>query len=401
MTPILDQEGTPSKIRIQLWSVDSLEESAGHLSPATQQAAPLLELDARPAVLLAHLLVDAGFALARRCPELAGQNLPVALEFDGPKRPAVPMLVVRDSRDSRPWPERSELLRLPIVLRSLDLSCLAGPVARHDLDPARLAFSLTTAPNGGKPGHETPLVRVRGSRAPELLSVQVPAFTNGEAPTPWRELSPALAQLESTRAVLPVHLPEPLLQSLVADEARFSEQVGLAWKERCWFLTGEIFRTGGDLASVIRQARPALHCRAGPDFLEFTSRTWAEIRAEIRRDDEQLLGWAHPHSVRALARRAEELSRQDETTPSPGSPLSGKTLPPGAGLFLSTDDLRSARDRGFRTPWMITMVIDSDCCGQRETDASAALEQQVGVWGWQNGLLYRRSIRLTEKGDNP
>jgi hypothetical protein len=218
-------------------------------------------------------------------------------------------------------------------------------------------------------------------------TIRVPGFPLGRHPAPGKELSPD----NVWGTMLPVYLPRAVLDGLVADEARFRESG--TWHERCWFLTGHLTRDGATLAATVVDAVPAQRYASCATALELTADSWSALHEHLERTGQRLIAWVHTHSIRQLALQAER-DRKVETPAPAEEPAKTEAAPalPDSGLFLSAADVSAARDRGFRSPWILTGVLDSDAAADGVTEAGRLL----AFWGWTLGFLVRRSAILVD-----
>jgi hypothetical protein len=222
----------------------------------------------------------------------------------------------------------------------------------------------------------------------EKLVVEVPRFPPGPFAPPkeaWEPLCPG----EDFEGDYPVFWEESSLRALIGDEARFRSESGPHWTERCWFLLGTIVRDpAGCLYGTIRKAIPAADTRATASAFEFGPETWAKLGEEMK-DDELTLGWVHSHSVQFLQEEDEDF--MDERPPQlQGAGRTREKEGKESGLFLSREDIDSALKRGFNAPYQLTVILDSDVC--LRPAHHIPLREAVGVWGWFQGRLSRRSI---------
>jgi hypothetical protein len=226
------------------------------------------------------------------------------------------------------------------------------------------------------------------------LTVEVPRFAPGGSPPPagcWKPLLPE-RHYESD---LPVYWRESLLRALVRNEQRFRLQHAADWVERCWFLQGMLARgPGGEIWGRVTRIVPARELRASAASFEFTPETWSGQIGQLEANGGVMLGWIHTHSLHFLARVGEEAAREvpaavDERD---DGPQEGKQL--RSGLFLSLHDIHSASRRGFGAPYHLTCVLDSDACVNPEP---VGLGRILGVWGWYEGRLCRRSLHVVKE----
>jgi hypothetical protein len=227
----------------------------------------------------------------------------------------------------------------------------------------------------------------------EKLVLEVPRFSPGPFALPkeaWEPLFP----VKDFEGDFPVFWEESDLRVLIGDENRFRSESGPYWVERCWFLPGAIVRDpAGCLYGMIRKAIPAADTRATSSAFEFGPETWAKLREEMK-DGELMLGWVHSHSVQFL--RGEEEESPGERPPRrDGAGRAGEKEEKESGLFLSGMDTDSALKRGFNAPYHLTVILDSDVC--LRPPHHIPLEEAVGVWGWFQGRLCRRSIYVIKE----
>jgi len=234
-------------------------------------------------------------------------------------------------------------------------------------------------------------IELKAGRAPDCLEIEVPAFCRGPYP-PAEDARFSLFPIGEEDWDLPVYVMEQTLREIIQDEVHFRRQHGDDWYERCWFPVGSISRDpDGNLWSMVHRFVRARNLDATPAFFAFGPDTWAVLRNEIIETGEELLGWIHTHSVKFLLSKAwKEACRE----PSVNETHAGQLNPSGAdfsehasGLFLSTTDIQSALDAAHQ----ITCILDSDACLKSESDD---LSEVIGVWGWHEGYLKRRSIHV-------
>jgi hypothetical protein len=136
---------------------------------------------------------------------------------------------------------------------------------------------------------------------------------------------------------------------------------------------------------------------------EFSAETWTKLRAEVDEEREMVLGWLHTHSLEFIQRNGDDAAGE---TPGPDhwpeaqddSTREGKKQRLHSGLFISALDLESALKRGFGAAYHLTCVLDSDACTKVEK-GDINLREILGVWGWHEGMLRRRSIQIIQDGD--
>jgi hypothetical protein len=220
------------------------------------------------------------------------------------------------------------------------------------------------------------------------LSVKVPVFPPGPFQPGRDEWKPLHAAFDQ-ELDLPIFWKKSQILNCVKDEAIFRAVHDKSWFERCWLLTGKVIRDPeGHLYAVVSRSVPAAHVISSCSSFEFTAETWLEHRKETEGTGELLLGWMHTHSLSSCKKSFSGESLKNGSEPS----SDGKDLPVKSGLFLSEEDITSARKYGFNGPWQVTCVLDSDACvGQQQ---GVSLREVLGAWGWCAGFLRRRSVNV-------
>ena len=225
---------------------------------------------------------------------------------------------------------------------------------------------------------------------PNRLVVEVPGFPQGGFPPPQSAWEPLLAG-EAMGWGYPVFWSRSDILALMREEAEYRQRSD-SWSERCWFLVGRIVRDpSGRLFGAIHKCLPAVDVRSSASSFEFGPDTWATLQAE-KSPEELTLGWVHSHSIHTLRRMERDIGEKHHPTEEQAEPYRKSA----SGLFLSVQDIESALKRGFNGPYQLTCVLDSDLCVMDRTQTP--LGEVLGVWGWFEAKLYRRSIHIIKDG---
>ncbi len=331
-----------------------------------------LRLPLCPRVVFDAHLDDLAFLVARLHPGLEGAELDVQVCFRVATDDCLyPWLVAVGSHDGPAEDGRlpGEVAAVPVLPETLDLRPLLQMARQRGLSGpgtcVRIGVGPTRAPA------PTPRRRLFGGGPAEAagLSVRVPVIPRWEGPDP--ELDPELF----TAGPPPVVMPAESLEALIRDELAFSEARGPDWSERGWWLMGAPRRVRGGVCVRIELVpeMEGLEVATQGRFV-IGSSTWDRMREA--HPDRAVVGWLHTHGMSRLRAAAE-----------------GELEEPASGLFLSREDVYSARYLGFRAPWMVTAVLDSDSVVQSGAER-APTDEVLGAWGWLHGLLVRRPVVL-------
>lgn len=369
MADLWTTDGSRAGLRVAVWDATGCRDASGRLDAARVQAqVPVAVLPADPRVLVDDHARDLAFDVARARPDLAGMDLEVGVR-------TVPgdverlMLEVRGP-GPEPWTARRVLALMPLTPESVQARFVLAAARDHGLDPKLGVFGLQIGPPAGEATNALLSVR-RPAKA--IVTVQVPELAAGDLPQGGSELSAARASPDD----LPVAVPGALLRQLALDEAAFAAAASDSWRERAWLLTGRLTRDSVDGPAVaLARALPADDVTATVASVRFSPATWESLLARLEAG-ERPVGWLHTHSLSRLAAATETAEAPEKLK---------------SGLFLSDVDRENART-SFRAPWMVTVVMCSDAARREPV---AALDDVFGVWGWQSGVLVRRSVRVME-----
>lgn len=354
----------------------------------TAQVEVVLRLPLRPRVVYRAHVQDLAFEVARRRADLEGRDLDVAVCFrhggDGclhnwlvaidPADPAgraasagrlpgevAAVPVLPETLDLRPVRQVAEQRGLPLGGTFVRVGVGDSRRPETARQPARSLFGTTTPPS------------------PEGLRLRVPSISRSEEPA----LNPAASLFD--HGLPPLLLPESGFERLVQDEIAFAESRADRWTERAWWLLGRPVRLpAGTCVQVDLVAPMEGLAHAGPGRFEIGPTTWDRLRAA--QPDRAVVGWLHSHSVRRLLAAAEKANGVGKPPEEPKAA--------GSGLFLSAEDVYASRFLGFRAPYMVTAVLDSDSAlgSAGETQGT---ENVLGAWGWLGGHLAACPVVLT------
>ena len=215
--------------------------------------------------------------------------------------------------------------------------------------------------------------------APAGLSLKVPSFPAGPWPPDGLPLPVENEKIYKPEGQFRVLCAMDLLRELAADEAIFKRDHP-EWRERMFFLLGQVLRApDGNLYSWIQRYLEAEDVTATSSAFSFGPLTWDKAMRKVPAG-KLIQGSAHGHSIYSMG------------DPSGKTPCSVTST---SGLFLSASDVDTAYHRGFGEPFSITMVIDSDQIASEDSARALGIHELgkvFGVWGFNQGLLLRRSL---------
>jgi hypothetical protein len=171
----------------------------------------------------------------------------------------------------------------------------------------------------------------------------------------------------------PVFLPQRILDE--ADE--LTEQAGGI--ETGGILIGHLVRDAGipELALNITAQIPARKAEGGAHKLTFTADTWTDVRGviDLRRGDEQMLGWWHSHPAKAWC--------------NPECPPEQRRNCPLANNFFSADDVL-LHQTIFARAYQTALVVTHTETGMKHS-----------MFGWFQGAVRQRDFFVTSPSRSP